>query len=105
MSGRYHFQSNARINRLDRLAKMKNKIALSRDRDYAAGFLRRHATKLLWASDCGCRDGAGDHGEFGQRTCWAARMLPLLRERTTPEAFELITSTNARRLLRMPVPA
>ena len=76
--------------------------ALSRDRDYAVGFLHRHATKLLWASDCGCRDGAGDHGEGGRRTCWAARTLPLLRELTTPEDFDLITATNARRLLRLP---
>jgi uncharacterized protein len=79
--------------------------ALSRDREYARGFLRRHATKLLWASDCGCRDGAGDHGEEGQRECWAARSLPLLRELTTPEDFKLITSTNAHRVLGMAVAA
>jgi predicted TIM-barrel fold metal-dependent hydrolase len=78
--------------------------ALSRDPEFTRGFLRRHATKLLWATDCPCRDGAGDCGEEGRHGCWAAGSLPLLRELATPEAFELITSGNARRLLGLPPP-
>ena len=75
--------------------------ALSRDPEFGREFVHRHATKLLWASDCGCRDGAGDHGEFGQKTCWAARCLPLLREFCSAAEYEAITSGNARRVLRM----
>ncbi len=74
--------------------------ALQRDPEFTRGFLRRHQTKLLWATDCPCRDGKGDWGERGRRECFAAQSLPLLRELApSPEAFELITQGNARRVL------
>jgi predicted TIM-barrel fold metal-dependent hydrolase len=75
--------------------------ALSRDPEFTRGFLRRHQSKLLWATDCPCRDGKGDWGEDRTRECMAARSLPLLREVTAPDAFAQITSGNARRLLRL----
>ncbi len=55
--------------------------ALSRDPEWTRGFLHRHQGRLLWATDCPCRDGRGDWGpQAGQRECFAARSLPLLRE-------------------------
>ncbi|HEX2184377.1 MAG TPA: amidohydrolase family protein [Chloroflexota bacterium] len=77
--------------------------ALSRDPDFTRDFLRRHQTKLLWATDCPCRDGAGDWGEGRHRQCFAAQTLPLLRELApSPEAFQRITRGNAATLLRLP---
>ncbi len=74
--------------------------ALTRDPEFTRGFLQRHQTRLLWATDCPCRDGAGDWGEAAPRECFAARSLPLLRDLApSPEALELITGGNARRLL------
>lgn len=35
--------------------------ALNRDPDFTAGFLDRHHKKLLFGSDCPCRDGAGEN--------------------------------------------
>jgi uncharacterized protein len=75
--------------------------ALSRDPEFTRGFLRRHQTKLLWATDCPCRDGRGDWGEGRVRECFAAQSLPLLRELAPSEVFAQITSGNARRVLRL----
>jgi uncharacterized protein len=78
--------------------------ALSRDPEFSRGFLHRHATKLLWATDCPCRDGAGDWGpreEGRRRECFAAKSLPLLRELATPEDFTRITSANASQILSL----
>jgi uncharacterized protein len=74
---------------------------LTRDPEFTRGFLRRHERKLLWATDCPCRDGHGDWGpEAGQRGCFAARSLPVLEALcASPEAYAAITGGNARRLL------
>ena len=74
--------------------------ALTRDPEFTRGFLRRHAGKLLWATDCPCRDGAGDWGERGQQECYAARSLPVLRDLApSAAAFEAITRGNAMAVL------
>ena len=75
--------------------------ALTRDPEFTPGFLERHRAKLLWATDCPCRDGVGDWGEAARRECFAARSLPILREFATPATFELITAGNAQRVLLM----
>ncbi|MFQ6047973.1 MAG: amidohydrolase family protein [Phycisphaerae bacterium] len=49
--------------------------ALSRDRGFARGFVTRHWGKLIWGTDCPCRDGAG--GGFEGR-CFGRQMLGLL---------------------------
>ena len=73
---------------------------LTRDPEFTRGFLQRHARKLLWATDCPCRDGRGDWGDRGQQTCYAEKSLPVLRELApSPEVFELITRGNAVRVL------
>jgi predicted TIM-barrel fold metal-dependent hydrolase len=74
--------------------------ALTRDPEFTRAFLRRHQTKLLWATDCPCRDGAGDWGTGAPRECFAARSVPVLRELSpSAEAFERITQGNARSVL------
>lgn len=52
--------------------------ALTRDPDFAQDFLERHYKKLLWGSDCPCRDGkgAGEHGG----ACIAGTSLAALRK-------------------------
>ncbi|HET7770510.1 MAG TPA: amidohydrolase family protein, partial [Chloroflexota bacterium] len=73
---------------------------LTRDPDFTRGFLTRHAGKLLWATDCPCRDGRGDWGERGQQSCYAEKSLPVLRDLAPSEAaFRQITHGNAARLL------
>jgi predicted TIM-barrel fold metal-dependent hydrolase len=76
--------------------------ALTRDPEFTRGFLARHHQKLLWATDCPCRDGAGDWGDGRRRECYGAKSLPVLREvAPSAAAFEAITSGNARRLLKL----
>ena len=73
---------------------------LTRDPEFTRGFLTRHRRKLLWATDCPCRDGRGDWGDRGQQTCYAERSLPALRDMApSAEAFDLITRGNAARVL------
>jgi len=52
--------------------------ALTRDREFARGFIERHNGKLIWASDCNCLDGKGAGTSRGY--CIAARSLAALRE-------------------------
>ena len=73
---------------------------LTRDPEFTRGFLARHTNKLLWATDCPCRDGRGDWGERGKQSCYAEKSLPVLRELAPSEAaFDLITRGNAVRVL------
>lgn len=75
---------------------------LTRDPTFTKGFLERHQQKLLWATDCPCRDGKGDWGRGKVDTCYAERSLPTLRALApTPAIFEQITDRNARRLLKL----
>ncbi len=74
--------------------------ALTRDPDFARDFIRRHTRKLVWGSDCDCRDGKGGGIKSGQ--CLAAQSLPLLRK-LAPDtaAFRRIVHENASALLRL----
>ena len=73
---------------------------LTRDPGFTRGFLERHASKLLWATDCPCRDGRGDWGERGQQQCYGERSLTVLRELApSAEVFQSITRGNAARVL------
>ncbi len=78
--------------------------ALTRDPEFTRGFLKRHRRKLLWATDCPCRDGHGDWGgsEPRGRRCFAEQSLPVLQEMCeSPEHFRDITRENARRVLSL----
>jgi hypothetical protein len=52
--------------------------ALTRDSDFAAGFVERHARKLIWGSDCDCRDGMGGGIKSGR--CLAEQSLAALHK-------------------------
>jgi len=73
---------------------------ITRDPEFARDFVNRQRKKLLWATDCPCRDGKGDWGDGRRRDCFAARSLPVLRDLAADEATYLdVTGGNARRLL------
>jgi predicted TIM-barrel fold metal-dependent hydrolase len=73
---------------------------ITRDPAFGKEFVNRHRRKLLWATDCPCRDGRGDWGERGQQPCFAARSLAALHEYVADqETFLDIAGRNARRLL------
>jgi predicted TIM-barrel fold metal-dependent hydrolase len=57
--------------------------AMTRDPDFAQDFLERHYRKLLWGSDCPCRDGKGEGQPGG---CIAGRCLAALRKLVTDRA-------------------
>ncbi len=74
--------------------------AISRDPDFARGFVERHNRKLLWGSDCDCRDGKGGGVERGY--CIAGRSLPLLRKLVPSDAvLRRIVYENGSALLRL----
>ena len=83
--------------------------ALSRDAEFTTDFLRRHQGKLIFGSDCSCRDGHG--GGVSQANnpaaarlagkCVARETLSLLRKSTTPEVFRKLTWENGRQVYRL----
>ncbi|MBI2687616.1 MAG: amidohydrolase family protein [Acidobacteria bacterium] len=79
--------------------------ALSRDPEFARSFLKRHQNKLMFGSDCSCRDGKGTgSGALLPRLknkCVGRDTLGLLKELTTPDVFRKITWTNAVNLLKI----
>ncbi len=71
--------------------------AITRDPDFARVFVNRQRKKLLWATDCPCKDGQGR--DFPQG-CFAERSLPVLKELAADdETFEDITHNNTVELL------
>lgn len=50
--------------------------ALSRDEEFAAGFIERHPRQLLFGSDCPCWDGQGGHF---RGVCYSTRLQKFLR--------------------------
>jgi predicted TIM-barrel fold metal-dependent hydrolase len=79
--------------------------ALSRDTEFAREFLARHQNKLMFGSDCSCRDGHGTGtGALLRRLknkCVGRDTLGLLKELAAPEVFKKITWTNATKLLAL----
>jgi uncharacterized protein len=79
--------------------------ALARDPDFATGFLSRHSRKLMFGSDCPCRDGKGA-GQVStspdlKDKCVARETLSLLKRLTPPDLFETITWKNGTELLHI----
>lgn len=74
--------------------------ALTRDPNFARGFIERHKRQLIWGSDCDCRDGKGGGVKRGR--CLAVDSLAVLRELVPdPAAFRRIVYENASELLRL----
>lgn len=72
--------------------------ALTRDTDFARDFVTRHTRKLIWGSDCDCRDGKGGGIKSGR--CLAEQSLALLRRLAPdPGAFRRIVYENGAELL------
>ena len=77
--------------------------ALTRDSEFAGGFVNRHRHKLLWGTDCSCWDGRGTRGVAeSPAECFASTSLRVLKELCDDEeTFFDITEGNARTLLRL----
>jgi predicted TIM-barrel fold metal-dependent hydrolase len=83
--------------------------ALSRDTDFARGFVTRHKSKLIFGSDCSCTDGKG--GGISQNNnpeasrlagkCVARETLSVLQRLTSPEVFRQVTWENGIRLFKI----
>jgi predicted TIM-barrel fold metal-dependent hydrolase len=74
--------------------------ALTRDPEFARGFVTRHARKLVWGSDCDCHDGKG--GGIRSGTCLAAGSLAALRQYLPDRAaLRRILWDNGAALLRL----
>jgi predicted TIM-barrel fold metal-dependent hydrolase len=82
---------------------------LSRDPEYARGFIQRHHTKLIFGSDCSCSDGHGAGISQGNNPeaarlagkCVAAATLTVLKGSSTPEVFRQITWENGSKLFKI----
>ena len=77
--------------------------ALSRDPDFTPGFLERHQDKLLYGSDCPCRDGNG-LGITGTRMpgkCLSRETLGILKKQASPAVFRKITWENTHRVYKI----
>ncbi len=76
---------------------------LQRDPDFAARFVERHRTRLMFGSDCGCRDGHGlgqPQGPLGGK-CTARETLSTLKKLCSADLFRQITWDNATRLYKL----
>ena len=74
--------------------------ALARDPEFAARFLERHQAKLMFGSDCGCRDGHGTGQQQGgalKGKCTAQETLALLKKLAPPPLFRRIVYENGAR--------
>lgn len=88
------------------LAAYSGRNFLARDVEFSEDFLKRHQNKLMFGSDCFCRDGRGT----GQTNpfpllagkCIARETLTALKQLTTPDVFKKVTWDNATRLLKLP---
>jgi uncharacterized protein len=88
------------------LSATSGRNALARSPEFSAAFLERHQDKLLFGSDCGCRDGRGT----GQTNplplvagrCVARETLTALKALASPDVFHKIVWLNTTRLLKLP---
>lgn len=72
--------------------------AITRDPEFARGFLQHHSRRLIWGSDCNCRDGKG--GGIPSGKCIAAGSLAALRELIAdPVVLRQIVYVNGAKLL------
>jgi len=83
--------------------------ALSRDPDFTEDFLARHQNKLVFGSDCSCRDGHG--GGVSQNNnpaaarlsgkCVARETLTVLKRHTRPDVFRKLTWENGHKVFKI----
>jgi hypothetical protein len=83
--------------------------ALTRDPSFTAAFLKRHAEKLFFGSDCSCKDGHGNgisqQGNPGASRlmgkCVARETLTVLKANTTPELIHKLVWVNGHRMYKL----
>ena len=83
--------------------------ALSRDPEFTVGFLKRHQDKLIFGSDCACKDGKGAGISQGGNPaasrlagkCVARETLALLQRTVQPAEFRKLTWENAHRVYKL----
>ncbi len=83
--------------------------ALSRDPEFAKGFVARHQDKLIFGSDCSCSDGHGAGVSQGNNPeaarlagkCVARETLRVSKELASPAVFRKITFENGTRVFRI----
>jgi predicted TIM-barrel fold metal-dependent hydrolase len=77
--------------------------ALTRDPDFVATFLARHKAKLLFGSDCMCRDGRGAEQQQAilAGKCIARETLTALQQLASPDLFRTIAWDNGTKLLKI----
>jgi predicted TIM-barrel fold metal-dependent hydrolase len=74
--------------------------ALTRDPEFARGFVERHTRKLIWGSDCRCLNGRGEGNKDG--SCIAGKCLAALQDLVPdPDTFRRITYENGAALLKL----
>jgi predicted TIM-barrel fold metal-dependent hydrolase len=77
--------------------------ALTRDPEFAADFVVRHRLKLMFGSDCPCRDGRGDGQSSAvlKGKCIARETLTALQSLAAPDLFRAIVWENGTKLLKI----
>jgi len=76
---------------------------LQRDPDFSAKFVERHRAKLMFGSDCGCKDGHG----LGQpqsplgKLCTGRETLSTLKKLCSPALFKQVTWDNAMKFYKL----
>jgi predicted TIM-barrel fold metal-dependent hydrolase len=84
--------------------------ALSRDQEFARGFIARHKDKLIFGSDCACADGKGTGTSQANNPeaarlegkCVARETLALLQRLAPADVFRRITWDNGMALFKIP---
>ena len=89
------------------MSAVSGNTAMSRDPAFTADFVARHQDKLLFGSDCSCRDGhgAGYDNPAAPRMagkCVARETLSVLKRSASAAVFQKIVWGNAHKLLRIP---
>ncbi len=82
---------------------------LTRDPSFTPDFLKRHRSKLIFGSDCSCKDGHGagisQGGNPGaarlEGKCVARETLTVLKANTTPELFRTLVWENGHRVYKL----
>lgn len=91
------------------LAANSGNNALSRDPEFTEGFLKRHQDKLIYGSDCACRDGRGAGISMTNNPpaarmagkCVARETLTVLKKVASPAAFKKMTWENAHKVYKL----
>ncbi|MDQ6677986.1 MAG: amidohydrolase family protein [Acidobacteriota bacterium] len=76
---------------------------LQRDPEFAAKFVERHRAKLMFGSDCGCKDGhgAGQPQPPLKGLCTARETLGSLKKLCPADLFRQVTWGNGMKLLKL----